>query len=289
MTTLNDWVAGARPRTLWTAVSAVAVGTGAAASTTQVRPGLALLALGVAIALQIASNYANDYADGVRGTDLNRIGPERLVASGKAAPSAVKRAAYLSFAAAAVFGSWLVAASGTWWLLAVGALAIVAAWTYTASDRPYGYEGWGEVAVLIFFGPVAVLGTQYTQAGTITWWSVVASIAVGLWAVAMLMVNNIRDIDGDALAGKRTLAVKLGDRRARALFATVVLAPLALTVLMALARPWALIATITALPAFLIAIAVRAGARGVALAPVFKGVSAVGLGYGLLLAVGLAI
>lgn len=289
MTTLNDWVAGARPRTLWTAVSAVAVGTGAAASTTQVRPSLALLALGVAIALQIASNYANDYADGVRGTDLNRIGPERLVASGKAAPSAVKRAAYLSFAAAAVFGSWLVAASGTWWLLAVGALAMVAAWTYTASDRPYGYEGWGEVAVLIFFGPVAVLGTQYTQAGTITWWSVVASIAVGLWAVAMLMVNNIRDIDGDALAGKRTLAVKLGHRRARALFATVVLAPLALTVLMALARPWALIATITALPAFLIAIAVRAGARGVALAPVFKGVSAVGLGYGLLLAVGLAI
>lgn len=289
MTTLNDWVAGARPRTLWTAVSAVAVGTGAAASTTQVRPSLALLALGVAIALQIASNYANDYADGVRGTDLNRIGPERLVASGKAAPSAVKRAAYLSFAAAAVFGLGLVAASGTWWLLAVGALAIVAAWTYTASDRPYGYEGWGEVAVLIFFGPVAVLGTQYTQAGTITWWSVVASIAVGLWAVAMLMVNNIRDIDGDALAGKRTLAVKLGDRRARALFATVVLAPLALTVLMAFARPWALIATITALPAFLIAIAVRAGARGVALAPVFKGVSAVGLGYGLLLAVGLAI
>lgn len=289
MTTLSDWVAGARPRTLWTAISAVAVGTGAAASTTQSRPGLALLALGVAVALQVASNYANDYADGVRGTDINRIGPERLVASGKAAPSAVKRAAYLAFTVAAVFGLWLVAASGTWWLLAVGALAIVAAWTYTASDRPYGYEGWGEVAVLIFFGPVAVLGTQYTQAGAITWWGVVASIAVGLWAVAMLMVNNIRDVDGDALAGKRTLAVKLGEKRARSLFATVVLAPLALTVVMAFARPWVLIATITALPAFLIAIAVRAGARGVALAPVFKGVSAVGLGFGLLLAVGLAI
>lgn len=289
MTSVSNWVAGARPRTLWTAISAVAVGSGAAVAEGGGRPGLALLALGVATALQVASNYANDYADGVRGTDVNRLGPERLVASGKAAPSAVKRAAYVSFAVAALFGLALVALSGLWWLLAVGAVAVVAAWTYTASDRPYGYRGWGELSVLLFFGPVAVLGTMITQAGHVTWWAVFASLGVGLWAVAMLMVNNIRDLEGDLLAGKRTLAVQLGDKHVRTLFFFVAMTPVLLAVVIAFAHPWALLATLTAAPALFAAVVVRSGARGIALRPVFALVGAVGLSYGLLLSLGLAL
>ncbi len=289
MMTARDWVAGARPKTLWTAVAAVAVGSGAAAAVGGFRLEPALVALGVGLALQIASNYANDYADGVRGTDINRLGPERLVASGRATPTEVKRAAYWAFGVGAVLGLYLVLISGQWWLLAVGALAIVAAWTYTASAKPYGYGGWGEVSVLFFFGPVAVLGTMLTQAGDVTWWAVVASVAVGLWAVAMLMINNIRDLEGDALAGKRTLAVQLGDRRIRALFGLTVTTPLLLAVVIAFAHPWVLLTWLTAAPAVFIAIAMRLGPQGLALRPFFAGVSALGLAYGLLLALGLAL
>ena len=289
MMTARDWVAGARPRTLWTAVSAVAVGTAAAAAAGGFRLEPALVALGVGLALQIASNYANDYADGVRGTDLNRLGPERLVASGRATPSQVKRAAFWAFGIGAVLGLYLVLISGQWWLLAVGALAMVAAWTYTASAKPYGYSGWGEVSVLFFFGPVAVLGTMLTQAGTVTWWAVVASVAVGLWAVAMLMINNIRDLEGDQLAGKRTRAVQLGNSRVRNLFALVVVTPLVLALAVAVPHPWVLLTWVTAAPAVFIAVAMRMGPRGIALRPFFSGVSAVGLAFGLLLAVGLAL
>jgi 1,4-dihydroxy-2-naphthoate octaprenyltransferase len=289
MTKAQDWIDGARPRTLWTSVSPVAVGSASAAALGSFRPLAALLALVVGLALQIASNYANDYADGVRGTDINRVGPSRLVASGRARPSAVKRAAYLASGVGGAAGVALCAVSGQWWLLAVGAVAVVAAWAYTATSNPYGYRGWGEAVVWIFFGPVAVLGTMLTQAGTVTWWAVVASASVGLYAVALLMVNNIRDIEGDLLAGKRTLAVRLGERRTRRLFAVVVLAPVAGAVLVGFAMPWALLATLATLPSVVVALTVRLGASGPALKPIFLGISGIGLGYGLLLAIGIAL
>jgi 1,4-dihydroxy-2-naphthoate octaprenyltransferase len=289
MTTARDWIDGARPRTLWTSVSPVLVGSASAAVLGSFRPFAALLALVVGLALQIASNYANDYADGVRGTDINRVGPSRLVASGRARPSAVKRAAYVASGVGGVAGVALCAVSGQWWLLAVGALAVAAAWAYTATSNPYGYRGWGEVVVWVFFGPVAVLGTMFTQAERVTWWAVIASASVGLYAVALLMVNNIRDVSGDVLAGKRTLAVRLGERRTRRLFAAVVLAPVVGAVLVAFAVPWALLATLATLPSVLIALTVWLGASGPALKPVFLGISGIGMGYGLLLAIGIAL
>lgn len=297
MTSSADWIAGARPRTLWTAISPVAVGTASAAALGAFHATAALLALVVALALQIASNYANDYSDGVKGTDVDRIGPERLVASGKAAPSAVKGAAFLSFAVAAVAGISLVVMTSTYWLLLVGMFAMIAAWTYTGSDRPYGYSGWGELSVFVFFGPVAVLGTLYVQAGTVAWWAVVASIGVGLYAVAMLMVNNIRDLDTDAASGKITLAVRLGSFRARQLFAGVVLVPVAVSVVVSFAHPWALLSTVVALPSLYFAIAMRVdgavrertGMPAGGLKTIFAGLSAVGLVYGLLLAAGIAL
>lgn len=289
MTTAQDWIDGARPRTLWTSVSPVAVGSAAAGAVGSFHPLAALLALIVGLALQIASNYANDYADGVRGTDVNRVGPSRLVASGRARPSVVKRAAYVASGIGGLAGVALCAVSGQWWLLAVGAVAVVAAWAYTATSNPYGYRGWGEAVVWVFFGPVAVLGTMFTQAGVITWWAVVASASVGLYAVALLMVNNIRDIEGDALAGKRTLAVRLGGQRTRRLFAFVVIAPVAGAILVGLAMPWAMLGTLLALPSLVVAITVWLGASGVALKPVFLGLSAMGMAYGVLLTFGIAL
>lgn len=297
MTTTADWIAGARPRTLWTALSAVAVGTASAVAVDGFNWQHAVLALGVALALQIASNYANDYSDGIRGTDIDRVGPDRLVATGAATPSAVKAAAFASFGVGAIFGLALVVSSGMYWLLIVGAFAIWAAWHYTGSRNPYGYSGWGEVAVFIFFGPVAVLGTMLTQAGHVTWWAVVASAGVGLYAVAMLLVNNIRDLDTDALAGKRTLAVKIGSFRARQLFAATTMLPVMLAVVVAFAQPWALMATVVALPSLYFAIALRIqgavqdklGIEAQSLHKIFGGLSAVGLIYGLLLALGIAV
>ncbi len=294
-TTTADWIAGARPRTLWTALSAVAVGTASAAAVGGFHWRQALLALGVALGLQIASNYANDYSDGVRGTDINRVGPDRLVATGRATPSAVKGAAFVSFAIAIVLGLTLVVESGLYWLLIVGVFAVWAAWHYTGSRRPYGYSGWGEIAVFVFFGPVAVLGTMLTQAGVVTWWAVVASVGVGLYAVALLLVNNIRDLETDAAAGKRTLAVKIGSPRARQLFAATVMLPVILAVIVAFVRPWALMATVVALPSLYFGIAMRIDGAvrdrlnmdTGGLKKIFGGLSVVGLMYGALLAVGI--
>lgn len=287
-TTPSDWVAGARPRTLWTAITPVLVGTASAIALDAFAPLLALLALGVALALQVGVNYANDYSDGVRGTDVNRIGPDRLVATGKATPTAVKRAAVLSFAAAGLLGLAAVWLTEDWWLLAVGAIAIVAAWYYTGSERPYGYAGWGEVSVFVFFGPVATLGTLWIQAGVVTWWAAVASVALGLWAVAMLLVNNIRDIETDALAGKRTLAVRIGDFRARRLYGACVMLPLLLVMVVAFAHPWVLITLALGLPCLLLALGMRLRV-GAALGPLFLGTSAIGLLYGCLLAIGIVL
>ena len=166
-------------------------------------------------------------------------------------------------------GVLLCLVSGQWWLLIVGALAVVAAWAYTATANPYGYKGWGELMVWVFFGPVATLGTLVTQAGTVTWWAIVAAAGVGLYAVALLMVNNIRDREGDELAGKRTLAVRLGNWNTRRLFVGVVIAPIIGALIIGLALPWAMIAALVALPAVLVAVTVSLGASGVALKPVF--------------------
>ncbi|NYI42382.1 1,4-dihydroxy-2-naphthoate polyprenyltransferase [Demequina lutea] len=289
MPTSRDWIDGARPRTLWTSIAPVLVGTAAAAQLGLFSPVAALLALVVGLALQIASNYANDYADGVRGTDMNRIGPSRLVASGRARPSAVKRAAIIASATGGVAGVLLCLVSGQWWLLIVGALAVVAAWAYTATANPYGYKGWGELMVWVFFGPVATLGTMVTQAGTVTWWAIVAATGVGLYAVALLMVNNIRDRDGDELAGKRTLAVRLGNRNTRRLFVGVVIFPIIGALVIGLALPWALLAALVTLPAVLVAVTVSLGASGIALKPVFIGLGGIGMAYALLLAFGIAV
>lgn len=287
-TSFDDWMAGARPRTLWTAITPVLVGTAAANAVGDSDWLLAVLALGVGLALQVGVNFANDYSDGVRGTDVDRIGPDRLVATGKATPSAVKGAAFGAFGVAALLGLILVALSGYWWLLGVGVVAIVAAWYYTGSSRPYGYAGWGEVSVFVFFGPVATLGTMYTQCGTVTWWAVLASFALGLFAVAMLLVNNVRDIETDAASGKRTLAVRVGDFRARQLYAAAVTLPLLLSVLIAFAQPWVLLTLLLILPSLLLVLGMRLRV-GAAMGPLFLGTSAVGLVYGCLLAVGIAL
>lgn len=289
MATAAEWVAGARPRTLPAAAAPVLVGTGAAAQIEAAHLGRALLALGVALALQVGVNYANDYSDGVRGTDAERVGPMRLTASGAALPKQVKAAAFAAFGVAGLLGLGLVALSGQWWLLAIGALCVAAAWFYTGGRRPYGYLGLGEVGVFVFFGLVAVLGTTYTQSGTLTWPAWVGAVAVGLIACALLMVNNLRDIPTDALVGKRTLAVRLGEHRARRAYAVMVVLPVLLGVLCALANPWALIVMLLALPAGVLAFTVLVGARGIALVPVLAGTGMYELAFGVLLGLGLAL
>src|SRR5690606_25309580 len=215
----RNWVAGARPRTLPAAVVPVLVGTACAAGRTDVIAWRALAAGVVALALQVATNYANDYSDGVRGTDsgARRVGPVRLVGSGLETPGAVKRAALLSFLVAGVAGLALAVAVGPQ-LLAVGAAAMAAGWFYTGGPRPYGYLGLGEAFVFAFFGVVATAGSAYVQEESLSWLALGASVPVGLLATALLVVNNLRDIPGDAASGKRTLAVRLGDARTRWLY-----------------------------------------------------------------------
>ncbi|MEZ0448114.1 1,4-dihydroxy-2-naphthoate polyprenyltransferase [Cellulomonas sp. ICMP 17802] len=290
MTTASDWVQGARPRTLPAAAAPVLVGTGAAAQLGEANLGRAALALGVALALQVGVNYANDYSDGIRGTDVDRVGPLRLTASGTASPGTVKGAAFAAFGVAALLGLALVALSGQWWLLAVGALAIAAAWGYTGGKRPYGYRGLGEVGVFVFFGLVAVLGTTYTQADELSWPAWVGAVAVGMLACALLMANNLRDVPTDALVGKRTLAVRLGERRSRQVYAALVVLPVLLGgVVCAFASPWALLVLLLLAPAVVLAVTVLLGARGKALVPVLAGTGMLELGFGVLLGLGLAL
>ena len=208
----HPWFLGARPRTLPASAVPVLVGTGAAAAYGHAIWWRALLAGVVAVSLQVGVNYANDYSDGVRGTDAVRVGPLRLVASGTATPGAVKRAALLVFVFAGVAGLALAAVAG-WWLLAVGAACVAAAWLYTGGPRPYGYVGLGEVSVFAFFGVVATVGTAYVQTEKVTGLELLTALPVGLLAVSLLVVNNLRDIPGDTAAGKRTLAVRLAAPR----------------------------------------------------------------------------
>jgi len=218
MTALSEWVAGARPRTLPAAIVPVAVGTAAAdAAGGDIIVWRALAALVVAVGVQVGTNYVNDYADGKRGTDDVRVGPIRLVGQKLASPEAVRNAAVVSFAIAAGFGLALCAAAG-WQLALVGGAAILAGYFYTGGPKPYGYAGLGELFVFVFFGLVATAGTTYVQIEQITTRSVIAGVALGLWAMALLVVNNLRDRIGDEASGKKTLAVRIGDRNTRALF-----------------------------------------------------------------------
>ncbi len=289
MATVAEWVEGARLRTLPAALAPVAVGTGAAAGLGAADVGRAALAAGVALALQVGVNYANDYSDGIRGTDAVRAGPLRLTGSGAASPSAVKRAAFAAFAVAGLLGLALCAASQAWWLLGVGAFAVVAAWGYTGGRNPYGYRGLGEVAVFTFFGLVAVLGTTYTQAGRISWAAVAGAVGIGLLACALLMANNIRDIPTDAEAGKRTLAVRLGDRGARWAYVAMVWAPLALGLACAIGYPWALATAVLAVPAWRLSRVVLGGATGRELIAVLRNTGLLELAYGVVLGVALAL
>ena len=235
--TPEQWLAGARPRTLPAAVAPVLAGTGVAAYADEAIWWKALLALVVSLALQVAVNYANDYSDGIRGTDDDRVGPMRLVGSGTAPAAAVKRAAFIAFGVAGVAGLVLAAATA-WWLLAVGAVAVLAAWFYTGGDKPYGYLGLGEVMVFVFFGLVAVIGTTYVQTETFEWAALYAGVGVGALACAILVVNNLRDIPTDTVAGKRTLAVRLGAERTRGFYALLVLTAVAAVVAVAVATTW---------------------------------------------------
>ena len=275
---------GARPRTLPAAIAPVLVATTLAGSNADF--AMAGLALVVSLALQVGVNYANDYSDGIKGTDDNRIGPTRLVASGLASAKSVKQAAFISFAVAAAVGL-VLAYSTSLWLVAVGAAAIFAAWTYTGSKRPYGYLGLGEISVFLFFGLVATMGSYYVQTQEITWQSFVVAIPMGCLACAILAINNLRDRAQDELVGKRTLAVRLGDSRARKLFIALLL----LAHISALAVPGenTLITLVLVPQTFMIANQVRSGATGPALIPLLGKTGELQLFFALLLALALVL
>lgn len=285
----NAWVEGARPKTLPAAIVPVAVGTAVAFSQADVVWWRALAALVVALAVQVGTNYANDYSDGIRGTDDVRVGPVRLVATGLKPAPAVKRAAFVSFGVAAVAGLALAAAT-TWWLVPVGAVCFAAGWFYTGGSRPYGYAALGEVSVFVFFGVVATAGSAFVHSEQVTLLALGASVPVGALATALLVVNNLRDIPTDTASGKRTLAVRLGDQDTRALYLVLLTAvPVGAALLLAVVRPWTLVsiaAMVVAVPA---ARAVRRGARGRDLVPVLVRTGRVQLVYGLLLAGALAV
>lgn len=264
-----QWIEGARPRTLPNAVAPVLAGTGAAAWAGSAVWWKALLALAVSLALIIGVNYANDYSDGIRGTDDVRSGPLRLVGSKLASPRAVLTAALVSLAVGAAAGVVLAAVSAPW-LIAVGAVCIAGAWLYTGGKKPYGYLGLGEVAVFVFFGLVAVLGTQYTQALRIDWVGLVAAVAMGALSSAVLVANNLRDIPTDSQSGKITLAVRLGDARTRLLYQLLVAVALVAPLVLMLATPWCAVGLLAAAPAWRALRPVRDGSTGAQLIPVLR-------------------
>ncbi|MBI1378931.1 MAG: 1,4-dihydroxy-2-naphthoate polyprenyltransferase [Frankiales bacterium] len=330
MASVGQWVQGARPRTLPAAVAPVLLGTAAgwyvlhavlvlsgldgeplaaqlrtlpaaeAAAVAALSPdaatsyaqfvGRALLALVVSLALQVGVNYANDYSDGVRGTDDARVGPVRLVGQGLAPASHVRLAALLSFAVAAAAGLALVLLTHAWWLVLVGLAAILAAWFYTGGPRPYGYAGFGELFVFVFFGLVAVVGTTYVLTLTVEAVAVGCGVAAGSLSVAILLANNLRDIPTDAQAGKRTLAVRIGDRGTRIAYSLAVAVPFLVAVSLAIVGvPWALLSLVAAPLAVAPAQVVRSGAVGRELVPVLAGTGLLLLGFAVALSAGLVV
>lgn len=287
MASAGQWVEGARLRTLPVSVAPVLAGTGAADLAGRVVPGKALACLVLSLLLQVGVNYANDYSDGIRGTDADRVGPLRLTGSGAARPRSVLTAALGCFAAAGILGL-VLAATSSWWLLVVGAAAIAAAWLYTGGRHPYGYIGLGEVVSFVFFGLVATCGTTFVQAGRVSADSVLAAVGIGCLTSGVLVANNLRDVPTDAVAGKRTLAVRLGERRTRYLFTALATLPFLLVFGLAYRAGPVLLLGLLALPLAGRAVRVTgSGARGLALVPVLRDTGLADAAYGLL--VGLAL
>jgi 1,4-dihydroxy-2-naphthoate polyprenyltransferase len=284
----RKWLAGTRPRTLPAAVVPVLIGSGVALGYGKFSWWRALLALVVALALQVGVNFANDYSDGVRGSDERRVGPVRLVAAGLAPPRQVLLAALGCFLVAGVAGLALAAVT-SWWLVAVGAACIAAAWFYTGGPKPYGYSGLGEVFVFVCFGVVAVAGTAYVQMKALSWLGLAASVPAGLLACALLMVNNLRDIGTDTVAGKRTLAVMLGDARSRVAYVLTLLVPFGVAAMLAFFRPFTLLTALTLPLARMPVRSVRSGAAGPALIRTLGQTGRLQLVFGIAFTIGLAI
>lgn len=287
MPSVSQWLEGARLRTLPVSVAPVILGSAAAAAEGAFSLPRALLAAAVALCFQIGVNFANDYSDGVRGTDEVRSGPVRLTASGLVAPSKVKAIAFAFLGLGCLAGLGLLALSGDWWLIAAGAAAVAGAWFYTGGKNPYGYRGLGEIGVFIFFGIFATLGTTWTQAHSLPWVIWVSMVGIGLLACAALMINNIRDIPTDVEVGKHTLAVRLGERRARLVFAAMIGLPVILGALCGLAYPWAWAAAGLAPLAALIIIPVLRGARGPELIVTLRNTGLFEVAYSLVVGIGL--
>ena len=281
---MNKWVLGARPRTLPAAIAPVVVASALAGS--DFNWFRAALALKVGVWLQIGVNYANDYSDGVKGTDENRIGPTRLVASGLASAKAVKNAAFVSFAIASVAGLWLSLLTSPL-LILIGILAIAAAWGYTGGKNPYGYSGLGEVSVFTFFGLVATMGTYYAQTEKVTVLSFIVAIPMGALSCAILAVNNIRDRAQDELVGKKTLAVRLGDVKARRMFVSLLV--LAHVAAVATLIPTALLTLLVAPLSYSISKLVLSGVSGKDLIPVLGRTGKLQLMFAIVFALALAI
>ncbi len=292
MPTPAQWIAGARPRTLPAAVAPVLAGTAIALWVEESVWWKALLALAVSLLLQIGVNYANDYSDGIRGTDDSRVGPLRLVGSGVASPRAVKTAAFTALGAAALVGL-VLAATSAWWLVGVGLLCVLAAWFYTGGKRPYGYLGLGEVMVFVFFGLVAVLGTTYVQTQSFELPALYAAVGVGAFACAILVANNLRDIPTDTVSGKRTLAVVLGEERTRLLYGLLVGAAAVALVGVALTTTWWVFLALASGPATVRATTTVLGdkATGPGLIPVLQltGVAELLYAAGILAGVGVSL
>ena len=280
-TSLKLWIAGARLRTLPLAFAPVAAGTGVASVTGGVDWLLATLALLVSLFLQVGVNYANDYSDGIRGTDKNRVGPLRLTGSGSAKPEAVKFAAFGAFGVAAVTGLVIVVLTQQWWMVFVGIMAILAAWFYTGGKSPYGYSGLGEIAVFVFFGLVATVGTSFIQTLQVSELAVLSGIGVGLYATAVLLVNNIRDIETDKLSNKRTIAVLMGPKISKLVYLVMVWLPLSISAFLFLLFPATILSTLVLLLLFPITLIVSGAPKAKDLITALKLTSYAGLVYGL--------
>ena len=286
MATAQQWLSASRPRTLPAAVAPVLAGAGAAFAIGAFSWWKSLLALLVSLALQVGVNYSNDYSDGIRGTDEVRVGPMRLVGSGASLPAQVRSAAFGCFAVAGVAGLVLAAVT-TWWLLPFGAAAVAAAWFYTGGPKPYGYAGFGEIFVFLFFGLLAVLGTTYVNSARVTYPAVAAAVGIGLLACALLMVNNLRDVATDTGSGKRTLAVLLGDRLARLVLVSTVGGAFLAVLVLGLAQPWCLLALLSAPLAIAPLRRVLRGDHGVALLKALGAVGRLEFVYAVLITAGL--
>lgn len=287
MATAAQWIQGARPRTLPAAIAPVVIGSAAAYQLHAFNLVNAILAAVIALLLQIGVNYSNDYSDGIRGTDENRVGPFRLVGSGAAKPRAVLIAALSCYGLSMVTGLVLVLLTQTWWMILVGLGAVIAAWGYTGGKNPYGYQGLGELFVFVFFGLVATLGTTYTQAGHISLSAVVGAVGTGLIACAVLMANNVRDIPTDKAAKKYTLAVRLGDLLARRTYVLMLAVAILSSLILAPENLWILLVLLLIPAALLPCWLMLSGRTGKALIPVLQQTGMLNLGYAALFAVAL--